>query len=119
MQSIVADSLGHTHILHDWLRLDTCRNIVSVANLKLYTDIVLNLNGYKLMYFTSRAVGQVDATRDYQAFCHRCDNDTTTWDHWDDDDERLSTCGMFYYISFATFFPTKCSVDIVFSFLLS
>jgi phosphatidate phosphatase LPIN len=30
---------------------------------KLYTDIVRN--GYKIMYLTSRAIGQADATRDY------------------------------------------------------
>lgn len=30
---------------------------------KLYTDI--RRNGYKVMYLTSRAIGQADATRDY------------------------------------------------------
>jgi len=30
---------------------------------KLYTDITRN--GYKIMYLTSRAIGQADATRDY------------------------------------------------------
>jgi len=30
---------------------------------KLYTDITRN--GYKVMYLTSRAIGQADATRDY------------------------------------------------------
>lgn len=30
---------------------------------KLYTDIARN--GYKIMYLTSRAIGQADSTRDY------------------------------------------------------
>ena len=30
---------------------------------KLYTDICRN--GYKIMYLTSRAIGQADSTRDY------------------------------------------------------
>lgn len=30
---------------------------------KLYTDIAKN--GYKIMYLTSRAIGQADSTRDY------------------------------------------------------
>lgn len=30
---------------------------------KLYTDI--KRNGYKIMYLTSRAIGQADSTRDY------------------------------------------------------
>ena len=51
-----SDGLGHIFAMigRDWTH-------VGVA--KLYTDIVRN--GYKLMYLTSRAIGQADATRGY------------------------------------------------------
>ncbi|CEH13984.1 Protein involved in plasmid maintenance/nuclear protein involved in lipid metabolism [Ceraceosorus bombacis] len=51
-----SDALGHvfTMIGRDWTH-------VGVA--KLYTDIARN--GYRIMYLTSRAIGQADATRDY------------------------------------------------------
>ena len=51
-----SDGLGHVFAMigRDWTH-------VGVA--KLYTDIVKN--GYKIMYLTSRAIGQADATRDY------------------------------------------------------
>ncbi|KAH9943217.1 LNS2-domain-containing protein [Epithele typhae] len=51
-----SDALGHvfTMIGRDWTH-------VGVA--KLYTDICRN--GYKIMYLTSRAIGQADSTRDY------------------------------------------------------
>lgn len=51
-----SDALGHvfTMIGRDWTH-------IGVA--KLYTDIVRN--GYKIMYLTSRAIGQADSTRDY------------------------------------------------------
>ncbi|KAJ3511574.1 hypothetical protein NLJ89_g4023 [Agrocybe chaxingu] len=51
-----SDGLGHVFAMigRDWTH-------VGVA--KLYTDIVRN--GYKIMYLTSRAIGQADATRDY------------------------------------------------------
>lgn len=39
------------------------RDWTHVGVAKLYTDIVKN--GYKIMYLTSRAIGQADATRDY------------------------------------------------------
>jgi len=39
------------------------RDWTHVGVAKLYTDIVRN--GYKIMYLTSRAIGQADATRDY------------------------------------------------------
>lgn len=51
-----SDALGHvfTMIGRDWTH-------VGVA--KLYTDIARN--GYRIMYLTSRAIGQADTTRDY------------------------------------------------------
>ncbi|EIN10997.1 LNS2-domain-containing protein [Punctularia strigosozonata HHB-11173 SS5] len=51
-----SDALGHvfTMIGRDWTH-------TGVA--KLYTDITRN--GYKIMYLTSRAIGQADSTRDY------------------------------------------------------
>ncbi|CED82592.1 Protein involved in plasmid maintenance/nuclear protein involved in lipid metabolism [Phaffia rhodozyma] len=51
-----SDALGHLFaaVGRDWTH-------TGVA--KLYTDIVNN--GYKIMYLTSRAIGQADSTRDY------------------------------------------------------
>ncbi|GAA6002640.1 hypothetical protein JCM10207_007606 [Rhodosporidiobolus poonsookiae] len=51
-----SDALGHvfTMIGRDWTHLGVA---------KLYTDIARN--GYKLMYLTSRAIGQADTTREY------------------------------------------------------
>ncbi|CBQ73864.1 related to SMP2 protein, involved in plasmid maintenance, respiration and cell proliferation [Sporisorium reilianum SRZ2] len=51
-----SDALGHvfTMIGRDWTH-------IGVA--KLYTDIARN--GYRIMYLTSRAIGQADSTRDY------------------------------------------------------
>ncbi|EIW76338.1 LNS2-domain-containing protein [Coniophora puteana RWD-64-598 SS2] len=51
-----SDGLGHffTMIGRDWTHLGVA---------KLYTDITKN--GYKIMYLTSRAIGQADSTRDY------------------------------------------------------
>lgn len=51
-----SDGLGHifTMIGRDWTHLGVA---------KLYTDITRN--GYKIMYLTSRAIGQADSTRDY------------------------------------------------------
>ncbi|CAE6417695.1 unnamed protein product [Rhizoctonia solani] len=51
-----SDALGHvfTMIGRDWTHLGVA---------KLYTDIARN--GYKIMYLTSRAIGQADSTRDY------------------------------------------------------
>ncbi|KAF8580581.1 LNS2-domain-containing protein [Ramaria rubella] len=51
-----SDALGHvfTMIGRDWTHLGVA---------KLYTDIFRN--GYKIMYLTSRAIGQADSTRDY------------------------------------------------------
>ncbi|CCM00174.1 uncharacterized protein FIBRA_02202 [Fibroporia radiculosa] len=51
-----SDALGHvfTMIGRDWTHLGVA---------KLYTDICRN--GYKIMYLTSRAIGQADSTRDY------------------------------------------------------
>lgn len=51
-----SDALGHvfTMIGRDWTH-------IGVA--KLYTDIARN--GYRIMYLTSRAIGQADGTRDY------------------------------------------------------
>lgn len=51
-----SDGLGHifTMIGRDWTHLGVA---------KLYTDITRN--GYKIMYLTSRAIGQADATRGY------------------------------------------------------
>jgi phosphatidate phosphatase LPIN len=51
-----SDALGHmfTLIGRDWTHLGVA---------KLYTDIVKN--GYKIMYLTSRAIGQADSTRYY------------------------------------------------------
>ncbi|KAH9947171.1 Lipin/Ned1/Smp2-domain-containing protein [Amylocystis lapponica] len=51
-----SDALGHvfTMIGRDWTHLGVA---------KLYTDICRN--GYKMMYLTSRAIGQADSTRDY------------------------------------------------------
>jgi len=53
---IRSDGLGHVFAMigRDWTH-------VGVA--KLYTDIMRN--GYKIMYLTSRAIGQADATRGY------------------------------------------------------
>ncbi|KAF9464839.1 Lipin/Ned1/Smp2-domain-containing protein [Collybia nuda] len=51
-----SDGLGHVFAMigRDWTHLGVA---------KLYTDIARN--GYKIMYLTSRAIGQADATRDY------------------------------------------------------
>ncbi|KAF7290918.1 Nuclear elongation and deformation protein 1 [Mycena chlorophos] len=51
-----SDGLGHVFAMigRDWTHLGVA---------KLYTDI--SRNGYKIMYLTSRAIGQADATRDY------------------------------------------------------
>lgn len=51
-----SDALGHVFNLigRDWTH-------IGVA--KLYTDI--HKNGYKIMYLTSRAIGQADSTRYY------------------------------------------------------
>ncbi|KAI9000775.1 LNS2-domain-containing protein [Trametes punicea] len=51
-----SDALGHvfTMIGRDWTHLGVA---------KLYTDICRN--GYKIMYLTSRAIGQADSTREY------------------------------------------------------
>ncbi len=51
-----SDALGHVFaaIGRDWTHLGVA---------KLYTDITNN--GYKIMYLTSRAIGQADSTRDY------------------------------------------------------
>ncbi|THH19909.1 hypothetical protein EW146_g1340 [Bondarzewia mesenterica] len=51
-----SDALGHvfTMIGRDWTHLGVA---------KLYTDICRN--GYKIMYLTSRAIGQADSTRYY------------------------------------------------------
>ncbi|KAG5648821.1 hypothetical protein DXG03_000170 [Asterophora parasitica] len=51
-----SDGLGHVFAMigRDWTHLGVA---------KLYTDI--RRNGYKIMYLTSRAIGQADATRDY------------------------------------------------------
>jgi phosphatidate phosphatase LPIN len=51
-----SDALGHfyTMIGRDWTHLGVA---------KLYTDICMN--GYKIMYLTSRAIGQADSTRLY------------------------------------------------------
>ncbi|KZO98164.1 LNS2-domain-containing protein, partial [Calocera viscosa TUFC12733] len=51
-----SDALGHmfTMIGRDWTHSGVA---------KLYTDICRN--GYKIMYLTSRAIGQADSTRDY------------------------------------------------------
>ncbi|KAL4076421.1 Lipin/Ned1/Smp2-domain-containing protein [Scleroderma citrinum] len=51
-----SDGLGHifTMIGRDWTHSGVA---------KLYTDIARN--GYKIMYLTSRAIGQADSTRDY------------------------------------------------------
>ncbi|KAG9017378.1 hypothetical protein FRB93_007492 [Tulasnella sp. JGI-2019a] len=51
-----SDALGHMFNLigRDWTHLGVA---------KLYTDIAKN--GYKVMYLTSRAIGQADTTRDY------------------------------------------------------
>ena len=54
--SVRSDALGHvfTMIGRDWTHLGVA---------KLYTDICRN--GYKIMYLTSRAIGQADSTRYY------------------------------------------------------
>ncbi|EMD40588.1 hypothetical protein CERSUDRAFT_130588 [Gelatoporia subvermispora B] len=51
-----SDALGHvfTMIGRDWTHLGVA---------KLYTDI--RRNGYKVLYLTSRAIGQADSTREY------------------------------------------------------
>ncbi|KAJ7591588.1 nuclear elongation and deformation protein 1 [Mycena floridula] len=51
-----SDALGHVFAMvgRDWTHLGVA---------KLYTDICRN--GYKIMYLTSRAIGQADATRGY------------------------------------------------------
>ncbi|KAK7054133.1 nuclear elongation and deformation protein 1 [Favolaschia claudopus] len=51
-----SDALGHVFAMvgRDWTHSGVA---------KLYTDITRN--GYKIMYLTSRAIGQADATRDY------------------------------------------------------
>lgn len=56
LHSSRSDALGHMFNLigRDWTHLGVA---------KLYTDIARN--GYKLMYLTSRAIGQADSTRDY------------------------------------------------------
>ena len=55
-RSCRSDGLGHVFAMigRDWTHLGVA---------KLYTDICRN--GYKIMYLTSRAIGQADATRDY------------------------------------------------------
>lgn len=56
LQLCRSDALGHVFaaIGRDWTHLGVA---------KLYTDICNN--GYKIMYLTSRAIGQADSTRDY------------------------------------------------------
>lgn len=51
-----SDALGHVFTLigRDWTHMGVA---------KLFTDIYRN--GYKIMYLTSRAIGQADSTRDY------------------------------------------------------
>ncbi|KAI0677301.1 LNS2-domain-containing protein [Trametes maxima] len=51
-----SDALGHvfTMIGRDWTHMGVA---------KLYTDICRN--GYKILYLTSRAIGQADSTREY------------------------------------------------------
>ncbi|KAF9232786.1 LNS2-domain-containing protein [Melanogaster broomeanus] len=51
-----SDGLGHVFAMigRDWTHLGVA---------KLYTDITRN--GYKIMYLTSRAIGQADSTREY------------------------------------------------------
>ncbi|OAX33778.1 LNS2-domain-containing protein, partial [Rhizopogon vinicolor AM-OR11-026] len=51
-----SDGLGHVFAMigRDWTHSGVA---------KLYTDI--KRNGYKIMYLTSRAIGQADSTRDY------------------------------------------------------
>ena len=51
-----SDALGHVFTMmgRDWTHLGVA---------KLYTDI--RRNGYKIMYLTSRAIGQADSTRGY------------------------------------------------------
>lgn len=51
-----SDALGHlyTMIGRDWTHSGVA---------KLYTDVARN--GYRIMYLTSRAIGQADSTRDY------------------------------------------------------
>ena len=51
-----SDGLGHVFAMlgRDWTHSGVA---------KLYTDITRN--GYKIMYLTSRAIGQADATRGY------------------------------------------------------
>lgn len=51
-----SDGLGHVFAMigRDWTHSGVA---------KLYTDI--RRNGYKIMYLTSRAIGQADSTRDY------------------------------------------------------
>ncbi|KAJ3836453.1 nuclear elongation and deformation protein 1 [Lentinula raphanica] len=51
-----SDGLGHVFAMigRDWTHLGVA---------KLYTDI--SRNGYKILYLTSRAIGQADATRGY------------------------------------------------------
>lgn len=51
-----SDALGHVFTMmgRDWTHLGVA---------KLYTDIARN--GYRIMYLTSRAIGQADSTRDY------------------------------------------------------
>ncbi len=57
-----SDALGHVFaaIGRDWTHLGVA---------KLYTDICNN--GYKIMYLTSRAIGQADSTRDYLKGIHQ------------------------------------------------
>jgi len=56
IQTCRSDALGHVFaaIGRDWTH-------GGIA--KLYTDICNN--GYKIMYLTSRAIGQADSTREY------------------------------------------------------
>ncbi|KAG6861570.1 hypothetical protein C0995_014866 [Termitomyces sp. Mi166 len=56
VQYVRSDGLGHVFAMigRDWTHLGVA---------KLYTDITRN--GYKIMYLTSRAIGQADATRAY------------------------------------------------------
>ena len=51
-----SDALGHVYaaIGRDWTHLGIA---------KLYTDIANN--GYRMLYLTSRAIGQADSTRGY------------------------------------------------------
>lgn len=57
-----SDALGHVFAMlgQDWTHLGVA---------KLFTDI--SRNGYKIMYLTSRAIGQADSTREYLKGIHQ------------------------------------------------